>query len=272
MRNHTPSDYRAGVVVFRCTIVTFFVIAAGLIAIPSGIRAAAPASAPPAVAPLADGILTKACGLIASSHSFSFHADILFDQLLPSEVKVQFAAAMDYAVQRPDELAVVYDSDIGEKRIWYHGKTLTIYDPPHGVYAITTVPDNIEEMFEYVAQNYHLTMPLADLAYDDPCALVRKRVIYGGYIGVNDVNGIACDHIALSAKNTDVQLWVDHSGKPILRKIVINYRSQPGSPEYIAFLSDWKFGTPIPISRFKPQLPAKAKRIEFLQVKEAAKP
>jgi hypothetical protein len=133
IRNHASSDYHAGAFVFRRTIATLFVMAAGLLAIPSGTHAAATAPAAPAVAPLADAILTKACGQLTSSDSFSFHADILFDQLLPSQVKVQFAAAMDYAVQRPDELAVVYDSDIGAKRIWYHGKTLTIYDPPHGV-------------------------------------------------------------------------------------------------------------------------------------------
>jgi hypothetical protein len=273
MRNHAVFDRRSNALVFRLTIATFFVIVTALLAIPSGTRAAAtaPAAAPP-VAPLADAILTKACGLLTSSDSFSFHADILFDQLLPSQVKVQFAAAMDYAVQRPDELAVVYDSDIGAKRIWYHGKTLTIYDPPHAVYAVATVPDSIEDMFEYVAKNYHLTMPLADLAYSDPCAMVRKRVIFGGYIGVNNVNGVACDHVAFSSKNVDLQLWVDHTGKPILRKIVITYRSQPGSPEFIAFLSNWKYGAKIPGSHFKPELPASAKRIEFLQVKEAAKP
>lgn len=271
MRTHAVSD-SAGALRYQRALSAMLMMAAGLLAIPFGARAATSQPAAPKVAPIADQVLTKACGLIASSHSFSFHADILFDQLLPSQVKVQFAATMDYAVQRPDELAVVYDSDIGAKRIWYHGKTLTIYDPPHGVYAVAEVPDNIEEMFDYVAQNYHLSMPLADLAYNDPCASVRKRVIYGGYIGINDVNGIACDHIALSSKNIDLQLWVDHTGKPILRKIVINYRSQPGSPEYIAFLSNWKFGAPIASSRFKPELPASAKKIEFLQVKEAAKP
>jgi hypothetical protein len=272
IRNHPASDDCAWALVFRRIIATLFVMAAALLTMPSGTRAAATSPAAPEVAPLADGILTKACGLLAASDTFSFHADILFDQLLPSQVKVQFAAAMDYTVQRPNELAVVYDSDIGAKRIWYHGKTLTIYDPPHGVYAIATVPDSIEDMFEYVAQNYHLTMPLADLAYSDPCAMVRKRVIYGGYIGINNVNGDACDHVAFSSKNVDLQLWVDHTGKPIMRKIVINYRSQPGSPEFIAFLSNWKFGSKISGSRFKPELPASAKRIEFLQVKEAAKP
>jgi hypothetical protein len=272
IRKQVASDYSFGALLCRHMIVALLIVATGLLAIPGGTRAAAKAPTTPSVAPQADAILSKVCSLLKSSDSFSFHADILFDQLLPSQVKVQFAAAMDYAVQRPDELAVVYDSDIGAKRIWYHGKTLTIYDPPHAVYATATVPDSVQEMFEYMAQNYHLTMPLADLAYNDPCTMVRKRVIYGGYIGVNNANDIPCDHVAFSSKNVDLQLWVDHKGKPIIRKIVINYRSQPGSPEFMAFLSNWKFGGKIPGSHFKPELPASAKRIEFLQMKKAAKP
>jgi hypothetical protein len=35
-------------------------------------------------------------------------------------------------------------------------------------------------------------------------------------------------------------------GKPLPRKIVINYRTEPGSPEYVAVLSDWEFPSKIP--------------------------
>ena len=51
-------------------------------------------------------------------------------------------------------------------------------------------------------------------------------------------------------------------------KLVINYRAEPGSPEYIAFLSNWNFPKHIPDSRFRPRLPQDAKRIEFLKIKE----
>ena len=89
------------------------------------------------------------------------------------------------------------------------------------------------------------------------------------YIGVNDVNGVDCDHVAFSSRNIDLQLWLDRSGKPVPRKIVINYRTEPGSPEYIAVLSDWKFPKQISDNRFSPHLPKDARRIEFLKVKES---
>ena len=65
------------------------------------------------------------------------------------------------------------------------------------------------------------------------------------------------------------QIWLDRSAKPLPRKIVINYRTEPGSPEYIAILSKWKFPKQIPHSRFRSEVPGDAKRIEFLKVKES---
>ena len=222
----------------------------------------------PKVDPLADKLLTKTCEALGSADTFSFHAEILFDSVLPQAVKVQYAAEMNFAVKRPDELLVDYHSDLGAKQLWYQSGTLTIFDEPHQMYASMRGPTTIDAMLDQVTQTQHLTLPLSNLAYSDPCLRMQKEIIFGTYIGVNDVNGVDCDHLAFSSSKIDLQLWLDRSGKPVPRKIVINYRTEPGSPEYIAVLSDWKFPKQISDSRFTPKLPREAKRIEFLKVKE----
>lgn len=242
--------------------------------------AADPAASPAQVAPPvqasvpnidshADELLSKTCAVLGTADAFSFHAEILFDKVLPPAVKVQYAAEMNFALQRPDELVVDYHSDLGGKQLWYQNDTLTIFDEPHEMYASMKVPSSIDTMLDQVERTEHLTLPLSNLAYSDPCMRIRKQIIFGSYIGVNDVNGVDCDHVAFSSRNIDLQLWLDRSGKPVPRKIVINYRTEPGSPEYIAVLSDWKFPKEISDSHFKPQLPKDAKRIEFLKVKES---
>jgi hypothetical protein len=223
----------------------------------------------PSVDPHAEELLTKTCEAMGSADAFSFHAEILFDKVLPHTVKVQYAAEMNFALQRPDELAVDYHSDLGGKQLWYKGDTLTIFDEPHEMYASMKVPSSIDMMLDQVEQTQHLTLPLSNLAFSDPCQRIRKRIIYGSYIGVNDVNGVDCDHLAFSASNVDLQLWLDRSGKPVPRKMVINYRTEPGAPQYIAVLSDWKFTKQISESSFSPHLPKDAKKIEFLKIKES---
>jgi hypothetical protein len=246
-------------------------MALGLNAASAAEPSAHPAQAAPApqVAPLADKLLTQACEVLGSAKAFSFHAEITFDQVLPPATKVQFAGAMDFALQRPGELAVDYQSDLGAKELWYQNGDLTIFDPPHMVYATAAMPPSIDGMLEHAAAINNIAIPLSDLAYSDPCQRIRKQVIFGGYVGVNDVNGIACDHLAFSSAKVDLQLWLQHSGKLLPRKIVINYRIQPGSPEYAAVLSHWKFPIKIPSSLFHPPLPKNAKKIDILNVKEA---
>ncbi len=245
---------------------------AALAADPSA--AATPVAPPVQSAPVprvdqhADELLNKTCEALGSADAFSFHAEIMFDKVLPHAVKVQYAAEMNFALQRPDELVVDYHSDLGGKQLWYQGGTLTIFDEPHLMYASMKVPSSIDAMLDQVEQTEHLTLPLSNLAYSDPCLRIRKQIIYGGYVGVNDVNGVECDHVAFSSSNIDLQLWLDRSGKPVPRKMVINYRTEPGSPEFIAVLSDWKFPKQIADSHFRAELPKDAKRIEFLKVKE----
>jgi hypothetical protein len=226
---------------------------------------AAPA---PKVAPLADELLTKTCAALGSADAFSFHAEVLFDQVLPSAVKVQYAGSIDFAVQRPNELAIDFHSDLGGKQLWYQNSTLTIFDRPHMMYANLTTPNSIDGMLDQVAESHKLRLPLSNLAYSDPCVRIQKQIIFGTYIGVNDVNGVDCDHLAFSSSKIDLQLWLARSGRKVPRKIVINYRTEPGSPEYIAVLSDWKFPKQIPDAHFRRQLPNHAQRIEFLKVKE----
>jgi len=258
-------------------------VAALLLASNPGVSAetAAPASAaspaslpapqaalPPNIDPRADQLLNRSCEDLGSSKAFTFHAEITFDQVLPSNVKVQFAAAADYAVQRPDQLAVDFHSDLGAKEIWYSGTNVTILDPPHMVYASTEVPASIDGMMERLEEAHNLSIPLADLAYSHPCEMFRKGVIYAAYIGVNDAAGEDCDHLAFTTKNVDWQVWLQRTGRHLPRKIVINYGSAPGSPEYVAVLSDWKFPASIPASVFQPDLPKDAKRIDIMKVKE----
>jgi hypothetical protein len=222
----------------------------------------------PTIAPLADKLLTQTCNVLGTADAFTFHAEVLFDQVLPYAVKIQFAGEINFALQRPDELAIDYRSDFGAKQLWYQKDTLTVFDRPQLMYGTLQVPDSIDQMLDRVAEMHNLRLPLSNLAYSDPCLRIRKQIIFGTYVGVNDVNGVACDHLAFSSSKIDLQLWLARSSKPVPRKIVINYRSEPESPEFIAVLSDWKFPMQIPDSDFRRQLPKNAKRIEFLKVKE----
>src|SRR5208283_2142306 len=98
---------------------------------PAAAPPAGPAAttAPPVVAKPADRLLRQMGEYVGSADQFTFHADILFDHVLPSGQKLQYAASEDVALQRPGRLYVEWNSDIGDRQFWYDGKTVTLYDP-----------------------------------------------------------------------------------------------------------------------------------------------
>ena len=123
-------------------------------------------------------------------------------------------------------------------------------------------------MIDHMTEVYRLSLPLGDMASGKACEKIDKQVNFGTWVGVNDVLGEPCDHIAFTASSADYQVWLQHTGKPLPRKVVINYRARRGSPEYIAFISDWKFPATIAQARFRPNLPQGAVRIDFVEAKE----
>ena len=68
--------------------------------------AAAPQTAAPQVDPHAERILRSACAELADAKTFTFHAEVTFEQVLPqTPVKIQFAGITDYAVRKPGATA-----------------------------------------------------------------------------------------------------------------------------------------------------------------------
>jgi hypothetical protein len=222
----------------------------------------------PVIDPEVRAVLNGACDLLASSKTVTYHAEITFDSVLPSYVKLQYAGAMDVAVKRPDHLAANYKSDLGAKQVWYDGKTLTIFDPAHRVYASIPAADSIDAMLQQVAEEYKLTVPLENLNLNDPCKRAYRDVQRGKYVGINDVNGVACDHLGFIQTDTDWQLWVAHGKTPVVRKIVITYKKLPAEPQWAAVLSDWHFNQQLPASLFQPKIPKGVIKTSFLKVEE----
>ena len=222
------------------------------------------AKAAPLIDPQVREVMKRVCNELSSAKTITYHAEINFDSVLPSYVKLQYAAAMDTAIQRPDHLAISYKSDLGAKEIWYDGKTLTIYDPAHRVYASVPAPDSIDAMLTQVTEEKNLSVPLEGFDFSHPCERVYPQIQRGKYVGVNDVGGVDCDHLAFIQQELDWQLWIDHGSNPVPRKIVITYKKLPAQPQWAAVLSNWHFNHVLPASLFQPKIPQGTIKTSFI--------
>jgi hypothetical protein len=217
-------------------------------------EAAGSAHAPPVIDSRVREVLDRACSEISSARTITYHAEINFDSVLPSQVKLQYAAELDAAIKKPNRLAISYKSDLGAKAIWYNGKTLTVLDPAHRAYASVAAPDSIDVMLTQAAEEKNLSIPMEGFDFNNPCERIYRDVQRGKYVGVNDVGGVDCDHLAFSQQEADWQLWIDRGKKPLPRKIVINYKKLPSEPQWAAVLSNWHFNRKLPASLFQPKI------------------
>jgi len=212
----------------------------------------------------ADRLLRQMCDTLKAAGQFSFHADILYDDLLASGQKVQLAAADKVLIRRPDRIYAEFQGETGDKRFWYDGKTMTLYDPKHHVYGTEEVPATIDAMLDHLIKAIGFAPPLSDLAYGDPYAVLTQNVQYGFYAGLTQVGGEPCHHLAFQEKKIDWQIWIEDGTRWVPRKLVITYKTLPGAPQFMATFSHWDFATPAPDGVFSANLPPDAARIAFL--------
>ena len=217
-----------------------------------------------ALDPEATAILRRATELLSGLKSFSFEADSAFDVVQTSGQKLQFTTAQKIFVRRPNRVYSEAVRDDGVKRqVYYNGHYLTMYQENHKVYGTIPVPSTIDATLDYVEERGIVRMPVSDLLYSD-LSFLEKKADYGDYVGESRVGGVPCDHLAFGNESIDWQLWIQKSGKPLFRKVLIDYKERPGQPQYGARLNAWKLSASLPDSRFLFSPPEDAERIKFL--------
>ncbi len=234
--------------------------------------AAAQAAAPgPRIEPEARDHMLRACEYLRGRNAFSVHAESTFDGAYQNGQRVQHSRDTTALVRRPDRLHAAIDGDRGHREFIYDGRTLTIADPDAGVYGSFAAPATIEETLDEAMTRFNLNMPLADLVSADPCAALQTGVSGGWYLGRSYLAGERHHHLLFSAVAVDLQVWVSDGDAPLLRKLVLTYKDEPGTPQYTVLLSDWNFAPAVDEGKFAFEPPPGARRIGFVEYAGSAK-
>ena len=243
-----------------------FVVGLGLIAcaIPSDA-----ASAPHTLDPNAVRIVRSATDYLKAQQSYAFTADIMFDDVLPPDFKIQQHALAQYTMQRPNKLRVNYTGDRRQAGFYIDGKNFTLYDQTANVYGVLPAGTDVESTLDTIFNKYDFSPPLTELLANDPYAKFSTVVQSGWYVGKSVVRGYSTHHLVFVQQNIDWQIWVDDGQTPLIRQIEITYKNLPGQPEYNAVFTDWSFSAASPsVFNFVP--PKNAAMIDFVTVKSAS--
>jgi hypothetical protein len=227
------------------------------------------ALAAPAAAQERDGsreILRSAAETLKKAKRLSFHAEITFDTEPRPGLLVQLAGAVDVDLRRPDGLHFDYRDDGSARALWYDGRKVTMLDWAAGVFATHEAPATVDETLDLLEQKLDIRLPLADLVAADAGAALLESTIRGTYLGIHDVEGVACHHLAFLQENIDWEIWIENGKVPVPRKFVIRYKRERGWPQYTAVLMDWKLDPKLDDATFEASIPEEAVEVEFLEV------
>ena len=219
-------------------------------------------SPPRSVEPRAEQELKKMGEFLAKLPHFALEAEETFDELPDGELRRQLTNVRRVAVERPNHVAADATGDTLNRAAWYDGRTVTVLDKEHNVYATIEAPGTIDATFDKLTDEYGVVLPLADLLYSDPYAVLMAGVTYGRYLGIHQAAGVACHHLAFSQDTIEWQIWIDAGEKPLPRKLVISYVQEPGEPQYSAVIRRWTLDAKVPEGLFTFEAPEGAQKID----------
>lgn len=191
------------------------------------------------IAPKADEVLQAASRYLATAPEFSINAEVWQEHVNDLGEKLQFSREVQLEVKRPNRLHVRIYSPHVDREFWYDGKALTILDGRHNVYSTAPMPGTLDAALDTARSEFGVDLPLIDLVVSDPYKSATARVSTGLYFGLSPAMGFSCHHLAFIQDNIDWQSWVQAGPYPYIRKFVITYKNEPGSPEFTALIKQW---------------------------------
>ena len=218
----------------------------------------------------ADDILKRMSAFLSSAKQFTFEARITDEEVLSGGDlegdKREHQGTLAVAVRRPSAMRADYQGESDSKSFWYNGRTFALWEKSDNAYAKTFVAETIKEAFEELMDKFDFAVPLSELMYSDPYAVLLRNVESGTYEGQDSVDGVPCDRILLTKSKVDWELWIDNNSQPFPRKVVITYKESFGAPKYTAKFAKWNLSPELRDSSFSAKKPEGAKEVEFLHL------
>lgn len=163
----------------------------------------------------------------------------------------------------PDKMMISSEGDKGSKRYYYNGKTLSYYSADRNHYAQIDAPNTLVEMIGDVNKEYGIIFPLADFMYPTFVDDIIADATSLEYLGMTQVNGKDCFHIAGVTKDKSFQFWITDDAFYLPAKMVIVHLNKPLNPQYEATYCDWEINPTLPPSMFEFDAPPGATKIKF---------
>jgi hypothetical protein len=220
-------------------------------------------------------VLKRSSDFLGQQQSFSFEAHVGFDVLQLNGQKLEFGGTRKATVRRPDRVHVeARQRDGDQMTLFFDGETISVDIPGENAYVSVERPGNLDAALDYLVEDLGTPAPLEDFFSSDLYAEVKDKLRSGFYVEEEMIAGQLCHHLAFSAPEVDVQIWIEDGERPLPRRVVITYKTADGSPQFWAQFHGWDLSPETPDELFAYAPPDGAEQLPIQavvrEVEEAA--
>jgi hypothetical protein len=220
----------------------------------------------PAVDPAAVQKLKQMTDFLDGLKQFSVNTHCVIEELHVSGHRVDHDISAKVIIKRPNKLRAERAGGVMDQRVFYDGKTLSLYNPSAKVYATEKAPDTIEGMITFARETVGILLPAADLLYRNAFPLLMQDVSLAVVVGKAVVGGVKYDHLLFSRPGVDFQLWIREGKQPLPARYIVTETGTPALLSISTVLRDWNIAPSANDAQFKFVPPKGVKAISIMQI------
>ena len=160
------------------------------------------------IEPEAGRLLKRMTDYVGSLPQFGLDTAQSIEVVLVSGQKIQFTSAARMVVQRPNRLFAERVGDVVSQSFFFDGKSLTLFNPDDGYFAMVPAPGTIDAMLDFARDSLDVIAPAGDLITTDAYARPMAGTTAGFVVGKSTIDGVRCDHLAFRGYGVDWQIWI----------------------------------------------------------------
>jgi hypothetical protein len=223
----------------------------------------APPKQIPAIEKGALDIIKQMSTTLASAKTLQFQARVQSDAPSIDGIPVIYTSNSDFAVQRPNKMAVITSGQGLPSELIYDGKSIVAITPNTEIVAFSKAPGNIDDMAEYIFKKAGLYFPGGMILLSDPYTSLTGDMRAAFIVEKTKlVGGVETDVIVLAGSGMEGQFWIGSKDKlPYMISMI--YTKEPNRPRVTIQFSDWKVNATIDSQRFDTAKIANAIKVDF---------
>jgi hypothetical protein len=188
----------------------------------------------------AEALLKKMSDYMGQLESFSAEGLVADEQIMGDGFKLTALRSGSFKVQRPDKFYMQRKGMVRDQEFYFDGSRLVVHGKRLGVASDLPVSGDIDAVLDTVTKTLGAELPAHDLVSADSYTPLMEPVEESAYLGVVEIGGVSCRHLAFRTDEVDWQLWVQEGERPLPCRYTITSKWTYGAPQYTVTFGNWQ--------------------------------